>query len=38
MIQQFHALVFIQRKLKTLVRKQVCTSIFIVALFTTAEI
>ena len=37
MIQKFHSWVFIQRKQK-LIRKAICTSLFIAALFTTVKI
>ena len=36
MIQKFHSWVFIQRKQK-LIRKDICTPMFIAALFTTAK-
>ena len=38
MIQQFHFWVFIQRKQKTLSQKDICTPVFIAALFTIAKI
>ena len=36
MFQQFHSWVFIQRK-QTLLRKDICTPMFIAALYTTAK-
>ena len=38
MIQQFHSWVFIQGKQKTLIRKDICTPMFIAALSTIAKI
>ena len=37
MIQQFHFWVFIWRKQKTVIQKDTCTQVFIVALFTIAR-
>ena len=38
MIQQFHSWVFIQRKQKPLIQKDIYTPMFIAALFTTAQL
>ena len=38
MTQQFHSWVFIRKKTKTLIRKDICTPMFIAALFTIAKI
>ena len=37
MIQQFHSWVYIQKKMKTLIRKYICTPMSIAALFTIAK-
>ena len=36
--QQFHSWVYIQKKIKTVFWKDICTPMFLVALFTTAKI
>ena len=38
MIQQFHSLVYSQKKQKRLIQKETCTPMFIATLFTIAKI